>query len=165
MALTNMYATCEPYKKGEYDLRVQKIGEHVRVYKRISISGNWKTNTGSSYVEEVEVTDKYRKFDFFSFLFFSFLFFSFPFLFLFFSFLFFFLSPPPPPRWAEEAGKFFGGLDICTVDAIHTEEGEEYILEVNGTSSGLLPEMSAEDNGYIRDVTLRRMEELLFSSE
>ena len=55
-----MYATCEPYKKGEYDLRVQKIGEHVRVYKRISISGNWKTNTGSSFVEEVEVTDQYR---------------------------------------------------------------------------------------------------------
>jgi len=127
VALTNCYSTCEPYKQGEYDLRVQKIGPHVRVYKRISISGNWKTNTGSSHVEEIELTDKYR-------------------------------------LWAEEAGLLFGGLDICAVDAIHTEDGNEYILEVNGTSSGLLPEMSEEDNGYIRDVTLQRMEQLLFSS-
>jgi len=32
-----------------------------------------------------------------------------------------------------------------------------YILEVNGTSSGLCPEQAAEDNRQIRDLTLARM--------
>ena len=120
VALTNMYCTAEPFMEGKYDLRIQKIGNHLRAYKRISISGTWKTNTGSSHVEEIEVTEKYR-------------------------------------LWAEEASKMFDGLDICTVDAIHTEDGKEYILEVNGTSSGLLPDCSAEDNGFICDLVLQKM--------
>jgi hypothetical protein len=63
--------------------------------------------------------------------------------------------------WAIEAGKMFGGLDICTVDAIHTKDGKEYILEVNGTSSGLLPSLADVDNRLIRDVVLERMKEVL----
>ena len=55
----------------------------------------------------------------------------------------------------------FGGLDICTVDAIHTKDGKEYILEVNGTASGLMPSLADVDNGFIRDLVLRRMEEVL----
>jgi hypothetical protein len=46
-----------------------------------------------------------------------------------------------------------------TVDAIHTADGKEYILEVNGTSSGLSPETTAEDSLHIREVTLQRMDE------
>ena len=93
IAVTGKYVTAEPYLEGEYDLRVQKIGTHLRCFKRFSISGSWKTNMGSSHVEEIELTEQYR-------------------------------------MWAEVAGKFFGGLDICTVDAIHTKDGKEYILEV-----------------------------------
>eukprot|EP00501_MAST-03F_sp_TOSAG23-6_P001117 GSMAST32.ASY1.ANO1.1160.1 assembled CDS len=57
--------------------------------------------------------------------------------------------------WVDEAAKCFGGLTIVTVDAIHCEEtGKEFILEMNGTSSGLMPECAAEDNGYIKDEVL-----------
>eukprot|EP00494_Astrolonche_serrata_P033938 UN34207 len=43
MAMTKDYVTAEPFLTGSYDLRIQKIGDTIRVYKRISISGNWKT--------------------------------------------------------------------------------------------------------------------------
>mmetsp|Transcript_75900 Transcript_75900/g.216481 ORF Transcript_75900/g.216481 Transcript_75900/m.216481 type:complete len:112 (+) Transcript_75900:215-550(+) len=52
----------------------------------------------------------------------------------------------------------FGGLDILTVDAIHeSSTGREYILEVNGTSSGLAPDVAAEDNLHIRDLVVEKM--------
>eukprot|EP00947_MAST-08B_sp_MAST-8B-sp1_P000919 g919.t1 len=124
------YCTAEPFVEGEYDLRIQKIGTHVRAFKRISLSGAWKTNTGSAHLEQIEVTDKYR-------------------------------------RWADEASKIFGGLDICTVDAIHdAATGKELILEVNGTSSGLAPDdaITAEDNGHIRDLVLAKMNAALVGS-
>jgi len=101
MAMTDgKYCTAEPFVDGEYDLRLQKIGQRYRAYTRRSVSGNWKTNTGSSVIEEVAVTDEYR-------------------------------------RWLDGAAQMFGGLDICTVDAIHDRAtGREVIFEVNGTSSG-----------------------------
>ena len=52
----------------------------------------------------------------------------------------------------------FGGLDIGTVDLLHEEEtGREYIIEVNGTSSGLAPDHAAEDNGHVLELTMERM--------
>ena len=39
--------------------------------------------------------------------------------------------------------------------------GKEYIIEVNGTSSGLHPDYSAEDNKHIASLVLERMEEEL----
>jgi len=61
LAMTKTYVTIEPYYEGEYDLRIQKIGSHYRAFKRVSVSGNWKTNTGSSDLEEIDVTEKYKK--------------------------------------------------------------------------------------------------------
>jgi glutathione synthase/RimK-type ligase-like ATP-grasp enzyme len=123
------YSTVEPFLTGEYDVRIQKIGQnHYRAYRRYTISGNWKTNTGCSVAEEIAVTKEYK-------------------------------------RWIDHASKMLGGLDICTVDVIHDNHtGREYILEVNGTSSGLLPERSDEDNGYIHDLVLERMNQALCCS-
>ena len=39
-------------------------------------------------------------------------------------------------------------------------DDEELILEVNGTSSGLMPDCADEDNQHIRDVVLAKMMEL-----
>lgn len=124
LALTTTYATVEPFIEGSYDLRIQKIGSHFRAFKRISVSGSWKTNTGSSHVEEIEVTPRYR-------------------------------------FWIEEASKMFGGLDICTVDAIHdASSGEELIMEVNGTSSGFCPLTDAEDNDHLKEVVVQKFNSL-----
>lgn len=123
LAMTNgKYCTAEPFIDGEFDLRIQKIGDHYRAFKRISVSGDWKTNTGSSNLEPIEpVPAKYR-------------------------------------RWADEASRLFGGLDILSVDAIHdARTGKEWIMEVNGTSSGLAPNYQDEDNVQIRNLVLAKL--------
>jgi len=123
LAVADKYCTAEPFIEGKYDLRIQKIGSHYRAFKRMSISGTWKTNTQSSHVEEIEVKPEYK-------------------------------------FWADEAAKMFGGLDILTVDAIHNiKDGKEYIMEVNGTSTGLLPGRQAEDDAHIRDLVLSKIEQ------
>lgn len=44
---------------------------------------------------------------------------------------------PQYKLWADACAQSFGGLEIVTVDALHrAEDGKEFILEMNGTSSG-----------------------------
>ena len=124
IALTEKYVTAEPFLIGEYDLRIQKIGNHYRAMKRIGMAGRWKTNTGAALMEEIELTEQYK-------------------------------------TWVDECSTFFGGLDICAVDAIHCEDGKEYILEVNDTSIGLHPDHEDEDNQHICDLLLVRMEDYI----
>lgn len=111
----------EPFIESQGDLRIQKIGSHYRAFKRIGISGDWKTNTCTAIMDEIECTERYR-------------------------------------RWADVAAQLFGGLEILTVDAIiEAETGKEMILEVNGTSSGLHPDKAEEDNNFIKELLLERM--------
>ena len=128
MALTGSYVTAEPFLDGAYDLRIQKIGSHIRAFKRESMCGSWKTNMGSSHVEEIEVTQQFQV-------------------------------------WAERASEMFGGLDICTVDALHdSNTGQDVIMEVNGTASGFCPAREEEDNRHVRDLVIAKMGAALSAS-
>jgi glutathione synthase/RimK-type ligase-like ATP-grasp enzyme len=122
LALHSDYVTVESFiDNREYDLRIQKIGNKFRAYKRIN--HNWKGNVGTSFVEEIPMTEEFQ-------------------------------------FWADEAGQLFGGMDILTVDAIHTKDGKDYILEINDTASGLFGKNEIEDMEYIRDLCLQKINTL-----
>jgi glutathione synthase/RimK-type ligase-like ATP-grasp enzyme len=120
--MTEPFVTLESFVKDrDYDLRIQKIGDHYRAYKRVSLSGNWKTNVGSSQLEEIEVTDEYR-------------------------------------RWGELAGSLFGGMQILTVDALHTSSGEHLIIEINDSASGLAHNNEHTDMRHIAQLVISRLD-------
>lgn len=86
--MTPFYLTGEPFLKGEYDLRIQRIGEHVRVMSRHTLSGAWKTNTGSSHLSETTLTTGEVQ------------------------------VTPQFKAWSDAAAQLFGGLDIFALDAL-----------------------------------------------
>jgi len=57
MAMFREYVTTEPLLKNVGDVRIQKIGEHVRAYQRKG--SNWKGNVGESTVTDLPVTPQY----------------------------------------------------------------------------------------------------------
>ena len=124
MAMTDHYCTAEEFLVGDYDIRIQKIGKKYRSFKRTAVSGQWKTNTGTSILEEIPMTKQFKE-------------------------------------WADACGQCFGGLDIVTVDCIHrASDGKYYILEMNGTSSGLAPSRLLEDQADIKDIVMRKIKSL-----
>ncbi|CAG0924099.1 unnamed protein product, partial [Notodromas monacha] len=60
VAVANTYCTIEPYIESRYDIHIQKIGTNYKAFMRKSMSGNWKTNLGSSLLEQQEVQDRWR---------------------------------------------------------------------------------------------------------
>ena len=44
------YATAERFIESAHEFRVQKIGGRIRAFKRLGVSGDWKTNTGYAFV-------------------------------------------------------------------------------------------------------------------
>ena len=66
----------------------------LNVFRRKSLTGNWKTNVGQSILEEVPVQDHHKS-------------------------------------WIDLVSQMFGGLDICSLEALVAKDGQEHIIEVN----------------------------------
>ena len=59
--------------------------------------------------------------------------------------------------WADECSTLFGGMDILAVDAIHGKNGKNYIIELNGTAIGIIPEKWKEDTQTIVNMCIDKM--------
>jgi len=120
VALHDDYLSAEPFVDSDYGIRVQKIGNHYRVMKKMFTGSGWKSQFGGSSLFEIPLEEKYK-------------------------------------LWADECAKCFGGMDLLAVDALHGKDGKDYILELNGSAIGLLPDKWMEDSIFVRDLTLERM--------
>jgi glutathione synthase/RimK-type ligase-like ATP-grasp enzyme len=121
MALHSNYYTSEPFiNQVDYDLRLQKIGDQFRVYKRSSDS-SWKNNWGNIQFESIDhVEERYQ-------------------------------------LWMEHVGELFDGLDMFALDVMVTKDGKEVIIEINDSSMGLMHLHEAEDNKYIVELAVQKM--------
>lgn len=54
------YATAETFIEADYELRLQKLGTHLRAFKKVGLSGHWKTNTGTCDLVEIPVTEQFE---------------------------------------------------------------------------------------------------------
>ena len=52
----------------------------------------------------------------------------------------------------------FGGLALCSLEAVVAKDGKEYIIEVNDCAMGLLGDRQEDDKMMIAEMVLREME-------
>jgi len=60
--------------------------------------------------------------------------------------------------WINLVSEMFGGLDICSLEALVTKDGREVIIEVNDCATDLLGESQEEDRKNIAEVVLKTIE-------
>jgi hypothetical protein len=62
VALHGDYSTAEPFVDWDFDYRIQKIGCHVRAYRRqVSQATQWKGNVGNAMIEEIDVEPRWLR--------------------------------------------------------------------------------------------------------
>jgi hypothetical protein len=68
-------------------------------------------------------------------------------------------APLKYKRWVDEIRESYPDLEIFAIDGIVSKDGKDYILEVNGSSSGLAPQHEEEYlNAMLRLVRSRILE-------
>ena len=58
-------------------------------------------------------------------------------------------------RWADEASRIFGGLDLLALDVLVDADGNETIIELNDTAAGLMFEHEQEEGAWTPAATLK----------
>jgi len=61
-------------------------------------------------------------------------------------------------KWIDEASSMFGGLELCSLEAIVDGAGQEYIIEINDCAMGLMGDGQDEDRKLIAEVVIKEME-------
>merc|ERR1712130_189282 len=62
-------------------------------------------------------------------------------------------------KWIDEASAMFGGLRLCSLEAIVDNSGQEYIIEINDCAMGLMGDGQDEDRKLIAEIVIKEMEE------
>lgn len=64
-------------------------------------------------------------------------------------------------QWIDEVALIFGGLDICSIEAVVSKDDKEFIIEVKDCATTLLGESQEDDRKFIAELVLKSMEENL----
>ena len=59
--------------------------------------------------------------------------------------------------WIDAVSEMFGGLAICSLEALVAKDGREFIIEANDCAMGLLGESQEEDRKKIAEVVMEKM--------
>ena len=59
----------------------------------------------------------------------------------------------------------FGGLGICSLEAVVAKDDKEYIIEVNDCATTLLGESQEDDRKHIAELVLKTMEVLIVGTQ
>jgi len=60
VALHNDYCTSEKFIESDYGIRVQKVGDNYRVFKKVFTGSGWKSQFGGSDLQDIPLTDTYK---------------------------------------------------------------------------------------------------------
>jgi len=60
--------------------------------------------------------------------------------------------------WIDQVSEMFGGLDICSLEAVVGKDGQEVIIEVNDCALNLMGESQEEDRKQIAEMVVQQME-------
>lgn len=66
--------------------------------------------------------------------------------------------------WIDEVSRLFGGLDICSIDALQSKSGEYFIYEANGSDMTLYGDSQEIDRTEIAELVIQRMQSIAYSS-
>ncbi|CAI2730097.1 unnamed protein product [Schistosoma spindalis] len=66
--------------------------------------------------------------------------------------------------WIDEVSRLFGGLDICSIDALQSRSGEYFIYEANGSDMTLYGDSQETDRTEIAELVVQRMQSITYSS-
>lgn len=60
--------------------------------------------------------------------------------------------------WIDKVSEMFGGLDICSLEAVVAKDDSEHIIEVNDCAMKLMGDTADEDRELIAQLVLQKME-------
>jgi len=61
--------------------------------------------------------------------------------------------------WIDQVSEMFGGLALCSLEALVAKDGREVIIEVNDCALSLMGESQEEDRRHMADLVLAMMED------
>merc|ERR1719500_125614 len=61
--------------------------------------------------------------------------------------------------WIDKVSEMFGGLDICSLEAVVAKDDSEHIIEVNDCAMKLMGDSADEDRELIAQLVLQKMED------
>ncbi|KAL9644276.1 hypothetical protein ABK040_005737 [Willaertia magna] len=126
------FITCEPFiQNRKCDLRLQKIGKHLRLYERIN--SNWKGNVGNSVIKEIEnIPKRYKKW-----------------------------IKYVDKAFKEQFGVEMDIYTIDAIQVLKEENIiEEYILEINDSASGFYNDNKEEDMKHVAELAINKLSQL-----